>query len=318
MRSPADWTIADLHLLVTNQVQESLTLDYKESAALQRTDPKKNEISKDVSAFANSTGGIIVYGMKEDGHLPTGLDDGIDPSEISKEWLEQVINSRVQRRIDSVRIHQIQLTADPIRVVYVVIIPASPRAPHMAYDRRYYKRFNFESTPMEDYEVRDVSRRLSSPRLSIDALPLQPSGTPQDQLKPDFQVFIENRAPAAADFALVTLFFPNQNNFVVEGMTEGPDNVISHGDTNFPVRSYKTEWRGNLRLPLMQGPKYFIAKVNANLGEDVSPARIFWEVVCNLSEPSRGVVLLHRKLDGLAVSSEDMQWSIFHPHVWTI
>ena len=46
------------------------------------------------------------------------------------------------------------------KVAYVVqIAPATSRAPHQANDHRYYKRFNFESTPMEDYEVRDLMRR---------------------------------------------------------------------------------------------------------------------------------------------------------------
>jgi hypothetical protein len=41
----------------------------------------------------------------------------------------------------------------------VQIAQATSRAPHQANDYRYYKRFNFESTPMEDYEVRDLMRR---------------------------------------------------------------------------------------------------------------------------------------------------------------
>src|SRR5687767_4577739 len=61
MRSVSDWTEADLQQLIDNDVQESLHLDYKRSAALGRTDPCRNELSKDVAAFANSDGGMIVY-----------------------------------------------------------------------------------------------------------------------------------------------------------------------------------------------------------------------------------------------------------------
>lgn len=32
---------------------------------------------------------------------------------------------------------------------------------------RYYKRFNFQSVPIEDYEVRDVSRRGEAPDLEL-------------------------------------------------------------------------------------------------------------------------------------------------------
>ena len=40
--------------------QENIALDYKASDSLQNTEGKQNEISKDVSAFANSAGGVIV------------------------------------------------------------------------------------------------------------------------------------------------------------------------------------------------------------------------------------------------------------------
>jgi hypothetical protein len=37
----------------------------------------------------------------------------------------------------------------------------------MASDYRYYNRFEFQSVPMEEYEVRDVANRAVGPRLSI-------------------------------------------------------------------------------------------------------------------------------------------------------
>jgi predicted HTH transcriptional regulator len=128
MTEPWNWTEADVLQLITDQVQESLTLDYKECLALRKTDRKKDEISKDVSAFANSAGGVIVYGVKETGHIPTAIDDGYDPSHISKEWLEQVIDSRIQRRIDGIRINPIRLSGPKAgKVMYVVSIPQSTR-----------------------------------------------------------------------------------------------------------------------------------------------------------------------------------------------
>lgn len=60
-------------------------MNTKRAIALATTEGKKNEVSKDVSAFANSAGGTIVYGMIENGYVPVRLDSGYDPSVISKE-----------------------------------------------------------------------------------------------------------------------------------------------------------------------------------------------------------------------------------------
>ena len=65
MRYPWEWEEEDLLELVSTQTQESVTLDYKASEALGKSEGKKTEISKDVSALANSAGGVIIYGIAE-------------------------------------------------------------------------------------------------------------------------------------------------------------------------------------------------------------------------------------------------------------
>jgi predicted HTH transcriptional regulator len=95
---------------------------------------EKNELSKDVSALANSPGGFLVYGMIENNHVPTTIDVGVDRNVITKEWVESVIKARIQPIIDEFRIKQIDLTGKgPDRVCYVLDIPqATWRAPHQA------------------------------------------------------------------------------------------------------------------------------------------------------------------------------------------
>jgi hypothetical protein len=169
MRDPSEWTEADLAELIRDDVQESLHLDYKRSDALARNDKCRDEISKDVAAFANSDGGRIIYGIVEKGHHPERIDDGVDAAEFNREWLEQIVSSNIQPKIDGLRIHPIGLASKgPGRVSYVMDIPQSKsRAPHQSRDHKYYKRYNFQSVPMADYEIRDIMRRASTPDLWI-------------------------------------------------------------------------------------------------------------------------------------------------------
>lgn len=161
------WTKDRLEQMIATSVEESLSLDYKRGAALTNTDTKKVEITKDVSAMANSAGGVLIYGIaesqeKEKRHLPERLDP-LRRADVSKEWLEQIIQT-IQPRIDGVIIHPITIDEQSGLVCYVVEVPQSHTA-HQARDHVYYKRHNFNSCPMEDYEVRDVMNRKSHPRL---------------------------------------------------------------------------------------------------------------------------------------------------------
>lgn len=164
-----EWNQDKIEEYITNQIEENLNLDYKAAGSLQRNDAKANEISKDVSAFANSDGGIIIYGIKEDSinkHLPESIDP-INRHEISKEWLEQVIQSRIRPKVEDIEIHPVPIDNSTDLVVYVVEIKQSTTA-HQANDKKYYKRYNFSSEPMYDYEIRDIFNRTKHPKIDLE------------------------------------------------------------------------------------------------------------------------------------------------------
>jgi hypothetical protein len=206
-------TRAELEALQSGLIQESLTLEYKASGAVGKTDSKKEEIAKDVSAFANAAGGQIVYGMTEEEHLPAGLDAGLDPKEFPGIWFEQIIQQNVTPQIEGLRIREISLDPQHARVAVVITIPpAQSRAPHQAKDGRYYRRHNFGNQTMNDSEVRDTMRRATTPELFV-KLQLA-NGRPQvvefapgqEISKPvTLQVLVGNRSPQPAFYTVILI-----------------------------------------------------------------------------------------------------------------
>jgi hypothetical protein len=164
------WNQAAVQQYIIDGIEESLTLEYKGAGALGRSHEKKKEIRKDVSAMANSAGGIIIYGVAEcqvpsKKHLPEKIDP-VDRTDFSREWLEQVINN-IRPRIEGLVITPVPIEPNAtVDTVYIVEIPQSTTA-HQATDGRYYKRYNFQSIPMEDHEIRDVMGRQKHPKIEL-------------------------------------------------------------------------------------------------------------------------------------------------------
>jgi schlafen family protein len=204
---------SDLDRLVAEDVQESLTLDYKDAAALGKSSQQRNELFKDVSAFANSAGGQIIYGIQEKDRHPVRVQDtdGVDAATVSREWVEQVIDSNIQPRVRGLHIRPIDVA--PGRLAYVITVPqAMADAPHQAPDNKYYYRQNFQSVPMEDYQVRDAMRRATTPELFVHlefpAGAIAPIEYPAnaEMSKPiTLSVFIGNRSNQPAFHTLVQL-----------------------------------------------------------------------------------------------------------------
>lgn len=167
-----NWTESRLQNFITGEIEESLTLEYKSAEALDRNETKKKEITKDVSAMANSAGGILIYGISEYSqadkrHLPERITP-VNRTEFPREWVEQIIQA-IRPRIDGISIYSVNLSSGENDTAYIIEIPQSHTA-HQASDNRYYKRFNFQSVPMEDYEVRDVMFREQTPDIVLNFL----------------------------------------------------------------------------------------------------------------------------------------------------
>lgn len=169
-KDPWEWTESELQSLIDNRVPEAVGLEYKRSDSLGKTESKRKEIGKDISAMANSDGGVVIYGIKthseeEEKHIPEDFDEDISASHVSIEWLEQVASSHIQPSIAGLRFHRIELKAKPSgRFVYVVYVPKGTRA-HQAADKRYHGRIERTTTALEDYQIRDINNRLKYPVL---------------------------------------------------------------------------------------------------------------------------------------------------------
>ena len=160
------YTIEDIQSLIDIQAEENTYYEFKDARAID--DKQKAEISKDVSAFANADGGVIIYGLNEDRntHKAVGL-SFVDTLKYSKEWLENVIHSNIHRKIDNLRIYKVDNPHNINESIYIVKIPRSSNAPHMSSDNKFYKRANFKVIAMEEYEVRDSYYRTQHSVLEI-------------------------------------------------------------------------------------------------------------------------------------------------------
>ena len=62
-KETVEWDELRLIAMIRDGIEESLTVEYKAAGAVSRQ--KTDEITKDVSAFANSIGGRLIYGIRE-------------------------------------------------------------------------------------------------------------------------------------------------------------------------------------------------------------------------------------------------------------
>ena len=126
----------------------------------------RSELSKQVSALANSSGGYLVYGIEDD---ESGHSRSLDGRGVSlavkkngtKEWLEDIIEHIVEPPIRKLNVYTVEVS--PEYGVVIVEVPDSEEAPHQATDKRYYARISGKSKPIGHRFVMDIANRRRSP-----------------------------------------------------------------------------------------------------------------------------------------------------------
>jgi len=140
--------LEDINALQAGRIHESDILDYKKGMI------DDDGLLKHVSAFANTRGGIIIFGVEETG--PGGYPKDICGIEqLNHERLEQIILSNIAPRL-TIRIKIIPNTPRNNNLL-LMEIPDSHLKPHMNLrSKKFYRRYNFEAVEMSETEVSEA------------------------------------------------------------------------------------------------------------------------------------------------------------------
>jgi len=128
-------TEEDLQSLIDDRELEIKTMEYKKNLPNLDIPVGKNEFLKDVTSFANASGGDLIYGIEEKSGIPIDPLRGlaIPDAKIDgcKRKLEGIIRSRsnIDPRITGVSIQPIKLKNN--NFVIIIRIPKSWASPHM-------------------------------------------------------------------------------------------------------------------------------------------------------------------------------------------
>ncbi|WP_333837472.1 AlbA family DNA-binding domain-containing protein [Novosphingobium sp.] len=151
-------TLDHIEALVTFQRSESRTLDFKE--AFPAGDHKGvRDFLADVTAFANTDGGDIVVGVREDKNGTAAEVIGIARDGLDQELrrIDDQLRALVDPRVPQFTVRE--LGRPDGRVVLVMRVGASLIAPHrVAHDKssRFYRRANRSNFEMSTAEIRQA------------------------------------------------------------------------------------------------------------------------------------------------------------------
>jgi len=225
--------------LIDPPQHESQTLEYK-AAAKPFDDGARADIAKAVCAMANSSGGVIIYGVntaRDDRTKPSGF-SGFDVRNV--ELFDQTVATRIQKPIIGLA-RKVLPARDP--QVLVAYIPKSLHSPHQdTVACRYFHRSGSVSRPMQhDLVELHFGRRLGpalnlvvQPRTSITEF----SGDPPISNDLDLRLSITNQGQRIGRYVQVVLIFPPKADVPRLSATSGGWADIDHLYQGAQVRRF--------------------------------------------------------------------------------
>jgi hypothetical protein len=269
----------DLQRLCDEREEESLTLEFKPCNELKigtsfrdrtgrerdrQRDDVLTELTKDVTAFLNSAGGTLIYGILE----KKGRADKVDKTNPFRSDTPQD-NVSAEKVIDWLRDHIQPSPAVDVYPVFegndlaspwylVIEVPQGQQA-YMAKDHRFYKRIGATAKPMEQYEVIDAMNRTRGANLDlrIQMHPSQLSSNVWSELRLDISITSTNFVASEYGALKLTLAYPLRFKSTVSMIFPGSQLMQSTGlplgGPDIPhAESLKVRWgahQGNIVFP---------------------------------------------------------------------
>ena len=149
-------------------VREDRTLDFKRELNL-GSETERAEFLKDVTAFANGSGGVLLYGVEETRGANAGSIAGypaltLDNPAATHELIDDLLRHGVDERLMGV-LHRAVPRPDQ-RHYYVVRVAPSPLAPHMVsvgrHKSKFFLRSNTTIDTMDARQIKESALRAAS------------------------------------------------------------------------------------------------------------------------------------------------------------
>jgi hypothetical protein len=260
-------------------------------------------LSKQASAFANGSGGLLFVGIDDagqiDGGVPTALKGG------TRAWLEDLIAACVDPPLPRCNVFEVSPRTDSNSLikdghgVYVIEISASPDAPHQAKDHRYYLRIAGKSRPMGHVHVQDVLRRTFHPKIELARF--GPYGQMQtDKSDPrgprafiQFRLFVSNRGRTLARHVGLDAIVPRP--FAGSDVRR---RMKALGEAHYTQNSGSLTYSRYHPTPLfpsqeIYGLSIWVCLHKNNLAQVINGASINWTIYADDARPIRGGQALH-------------------------
>jgi hypothetical protein len=156
--------------LLRDRVPEGRLYEYKQILP-SSSDRDVKEFLADVSSFANSSGGTLLFGIREEGGIPVEL-SGLKVHDIDAEVLrlDALIRDGVEPRIPGIHIVPIHLES---RLIFALEVPRSWALPHAVVARghwRFYARNSGGKYPLDVGELRGAFEFSASARERISGI----------------------------------------------------------------------------------------------------------------------------------------------------
>ncbi len=161
---------------IADGLTENLHFDCKlkaDPSKPQLTKEDRRNLGKACSAFANSDGGLILWGVDSRAVADQDCLRGKQPIsnlEAFKNNVEQAISDLISPPIQGLSVYIIRSSVDPSAGFLAVEIPASEYRPHMSRNNDtpgFYFRNGHQSLLMEVFQVRDQMLRRTVAKLSV-------------------------------------------------------------------------------------------------------------------------------------------------------
>lgn len=131
---PGNLTMNDINQVIAGKVEETSDLDWKKKFYSIQNNAVMEEVAKDIAAMANSGGGWIVFGIKEDGE--NNAASSVNPIQWSADNERQIRNiaySKIGPPVVGIEFSKIPCGENPDDGYVVLMhIPDSVDAPHFA------------------------------------------------------------------------------------------------------------------------------------------------------------------------------------------